>query len=443
MKLNAQFQFNQRNDPQEWCAAISFACNNHIRRNGFTPYQYVIGKSPRIPTSLVEVMEGDDRRLSANSAALFEDGPRRAEQIRAAANRAFFELDTDDAVRRALVGRVRPPRGPFLPGQLVYYWRNSRTKTSSKRMQVSQGWRGPCIVLAREGNSRLHLSYRGVPVLVTPEQTRHASRDEAELIAHEDLLRELSGLQRGSQRGFIDERGNAPGDPQNVEERHPENAQEDIPMDQVNDESEPQQDAPAEPLDHLRSAENEDASHEDEQGHALPPPSREPDTTQVDLRHHHSVEPEPPVARPHVEADIDESMQRPEERDQDNMNRIGRVRPRESDTRETAPVRRRLRRKTAPITTAYPIQQTEDDVAIENRERDAFVAGRTQPIKKGSRELRVIPPEWRDNFAQSDFAEWKKWLSYDAVERPKPEELVGLDKNDVLTFRMIRTDKNE
>ena len=93
-------------------------------------------------------------------------------------------------------------------------------------MQVSQGWRGPCIVLAREGNSRLHLSYRGVPVLVTPEQTRHASRDEAELIAREDLLRELSGLQRGSQRGFIDERGNAPGDPQNADERHPENAQE-------------------------------------------------------------------------------------------------------------------------------------------------------------------------------------------------------------------------
>ena len=96
-----------------------------------------------------------------------------------------------------------------------------------------------------------------------------------------------------------------------------------------------------------------------------------------------------------------------------------------------------------PITTAYLIQQTEDDVAIENCQRDAFVATQTQSIKKGSRELRVIPPEWRDNFAQSDFAEWKKWLSYDAVERPKPEELVGLEKYDVLTFRMIRTDKNE
>ena len=76
-------------------------------------------------------------------------------------------------------------------------------------------------------------------------------------------------------------------------------------MDQVNDEFESQQDAPAEPLDPLRSAENEDASHEDEQGHALLPPSREPDTSQVDLGPHHSVEPEPPVARPHVEADID------------------------------------------------------------------------------------------------------------------------------------------
>ena len=50
-------------------------------------------------------------------------------------------------------------------------------------------------------------------------------------------------------------------------------------------------------------------------------------------------------------------------------------------------------------------------MAIENRKRDASVARRTQPI-----------------FAQSDFAEWKKWLSYDAVERPKLEELCWFGK---------------
>ena len=161
------------------------------RFHAISIYNWEVAADPNVSC------RSDGRRTIADSARtarlFFEDGPRRAEQTRAAANRAFFELDTDDAVRRALVGRVRPPRGPFLPGQLVYDWRNSRTKAFSKRMQVSQGWRGPCIVLAREGNSGLHLSYRGVPVLVTPQQTRHASRDEAELIAHEDLLRELSG----------------------------------------------------------------------------------------------------------------------------------------------------------------------------------------------------------------------------------------------------------
>ena len=157
-------------------------------------------------------------------------------------------------------------------------------------------------------------------MLVTPEQTRHASRDEAELIAHEDLLRELSGFQRGSQRGFIDERGNAPGDPHHAEERHPENVQEDIHMDQVDDESGSQQDAHAEPLDPLRSAENEDASHEDEQRHALSLSSREPDTSQADPGPQRSAGPEPLDARLHVEANPDDSMLQPEGRDQDNTN---------------------------------------------------------------------------------------------------------------------------
>eukprot|EP00959_Pyramimonas_sp_CCMP1952_P460854 9480563-Pyramimonas_sp.AAC.1 len=71
----------------------------------------------------MEAMVSDQRQLAAQSAALFEDGRRRAEQIRAAAKWAFFELDSDDAVRRASVGRVRPPLGPFVPGQLAFYWR--------------------------------------------------------------------------------------------------------------------------------------------------------------------------------------------------------------------------------------------------------------------------------------------------------------------------------
>ncbi|CAK0822266.1 unnamed protein product, partial [Prorocentrum cordatum] len=213
-RLNRDVQLTKSDDPSAWTSVIASTCNNHIRRNGFTPYQYVLGRSPNVPASLIEAieaMEGHRRQLAAQSAALFEDGPRRAEQIRAAANRAMVELDSNDAVRRASVGRVRPPRGPLVLGQLAFYWREVK-HVKSKRLQGEHGWRGPAIVLAAEGDTRLHLSYRGAPALATPEQVRHASRGEAEMVENEDLVRQLSQWREGPalQKGFVDERGPGP-----------------------------------------------------------------------------------------------------------------------------------------------------------------------------------------------------------------------------------------
>ena len=150
-------------DPWEWATTIANSQNHHLRRNEFTPYQFVLGKSPKVPTSLTEEGESDDSRLAAQSAALFESGPRRAEQIRAAANRSFFELDTD---------------------------RHPRSKVMSRRLAGYVGWRGPCMVLAKEGHSKMYLSYRGVPVMVTPEQCRHMSKSEADAVGVDDLFRE-------------------------------------------------------------------------------------------------------------------------------------------------------------------------------------------------------------------------------------------------------------
>ncbi|CAK0849524.1 unnamed protein product [Prorocentrum cordatum] len=168
-------------------------------------------------------MEGDQRQLAAQSAALFEGGPRRAEQIRAAANRALFELDSNDAVRRATVGRVRQPRGPFVPGLLVFYWRVVKHVKSS-RLQGEHGRRGPAIALAAEGHARLRLSYRGAPLLATPEQARHASRGEAEMVENEDLARQLSQWRGGPtlQKGFVDERGPGPDGLGGQRDRRPE-----------------------------------------------------------------------------------------------------------------------------------------------------------------------------------------------------------------------------
>ena len=84
--------------------------------------------------------------------------------------------------------------------------------------------------------------------------------------------------------------------------------------------------------------------------------------------------------------------------------------------------------------------------AVKNRMRDAFVARRMEnksaKPKKG-KELRMIPAEWKEDFAKSDRDEWKKWISYDAVEWPSDAELKGIDLSGVLSFRMLRTDKND
>ncbi|CAK0803467.1 unnamed protein product [Prorocentrum cordatum] len=174
-RLSHDVQLTKNDDPHAWTSVIARTCNNQIRRNGFTPYKYVPGRSPGILASLIEAMEGEQRQLASQSAALFEEGPRRAGQIRAAANRAFFELDSDGAVRRAMVGRVRPPRGPFAPGQLVFYWREVK-HAKSKRLQGEHGWRGTAIALATEGHTRLHLSYRDAGACATRIPERGARR---------------------------------------------------------------------------------------------------------------------------------------------------------------------------------------------------------------------------------------------------------------------------
>ena len=67
-------------------------------------------------------------------------------------------------------------------------------------------------MLALEGHTRMHLSYRGVPVLVTPDQVRHVRRGESEMVEQEDLIRQITQWRGGPtlQKGFIDERGPPP-----------------------------------------------------------------------------------------------------------------------------------------------------------------------------------------------------------------------------------------
>ncbi|CAK0903395.1 unnamed protein product, partial [Prorocentrum cordatum] len=385
-RLNRDVQLTKDDDPHVWTSVITSTCNNHIRRNGFTPYQCVLGRSPGILASLIEAMEGDQRQLASQSAALFEEGPRSAEQIRAAANQAFFELDSDDAIRRAMVGRVRPPRGPFVPGQLVFYWREVK-HVKSRRLQGDHGWRGPAIVLATEGHARLHLSYRGVPVLVTPEQVRHASRSEAEMVENEDMVRQLSHWRGGPtlQKGFIDERGPGPDGSDKTGVR--------------------------------RERGEKDSDHEDGVIHAR----RAYLHLETYLKYHHYRE-EDRFLHNKLQTHL--------------LWQLGRGTP---------------WTWTRWLRQVFRINSNQSELSNQNLRHDSATSERfprtettnKQVTPKKGREIRSTPQEWKAAFDASDLEEWRKWVEYDAVDWPTEEELAGVDKTAILPMRRVRTDKNE
>ena len=88
-------------------AIVCQAKNSMLRRGGFSPMQWVLGRSLRAPGSLTE--EGEADRLQVHEAAL---DPRsqfsRVQALRTTAQQAFIQEDADAHVRRGMLGRSRP-----------------------------------------------------------------------------------------------------------------------------------------------------------------------------------------------------------------------------------------------------------------------------------------------------------------------------------------------
>ena len=80
---------------------------------------------------------------------------RKSLEIRTRARKAFLLTDNDQAIRRALLRRSCPMRGPYNPGQMVMYWvRRHRTSR-----QEAGRWHGPARVIHQESPSAVWLSH--------------------------------------------------------------------------------------------------------------------------------------------------------------------------------------------------------------------------------------------------------------------------------------------
>ena len=88
---------------------------------------------------------------------------------------AAIETEANAKITKTLIGRSRPMRGNYVPGDVVYYWR-----ARSGVHQAQSQWLGPARVIGIEGGN-VWVSHRATAIKCAKEQLRMASPAEREM----------------------------------------------------------------------------------------------------------------------------------------------------------------------------------------------------------------------------------------------------------------------
>ena len=196
-------------DAWSWVSQITKTSNQFLKYDGFSPNQSEFGKEPRIPDG---ILTDEQNRVVVQRRMTMDSGARRVEHIRRTAEVEMQKLDDVTTLSEAMARRLKHNHSPgYSKGDIVYYCRNVTSK-SAIQSRV-HGWRGPCILLDKEGLRRIYVGTYGSVILVLPEQLRHASLDEMlAMESMEDMARAMGDdLATKQQMGYLDERGPGPG----------------------------------------------------------------------------------------------------------------------------------------------------------------------------------------------------------------------------------------
>ncbi|OLP87512.1 Copia protein [Symbiodinium microadriaticum] len=146
--------------------AVSSAKNRLAKVSGYSPFQHVFGAQPNDPEDLLYGPHANN----PNEEAIIDDRHAQEVAIRSAARAAFFHVQTDERVRRALSGRTRVTSRAPECGERVFYYR--KTKNNKRGM-----WMGPGTVIGYEGVNAW-VTRGGRCVLCAPEHLRLATPEE-------------------------------------------------------------------------------------------------------------------------------------------------------------------------------------------------------------------------------------------------------------------------
>ena len=149
------------------------AKNSLSRHQGYAPEQIVLGKPTDVPASLTS-----DEQSGAHSFALGDsleaEKFRKQLEVRSLARRTFLLVDNDHAMRRALLRKSCPARGPFEVGHQVMYW----MKNPKVGRLGSGRWHGPAKVICVESPSAIWISHIHRVFKCASESLRPASLRE-------------------------------------------------------------------------------------------------------------------------------------------------------------------------------------------------------------------------------------------------------------------------
>lgn len=96
-----------------------FAKNTLVRRCGASPAQWVYGRQPKIPAALLSEPEAVEAKQSMENS----DAYLQIEMARHEAIKCFADFEFDQALRKAMLRKGRPFRGPLEVGQKIAYYR--------------------------------------------------------------------------------------------------------------------------------------------------------------------------------------------------------------------------------------------------------------------------------------------------------------------------------
>ena len=154
-------------------SAVNSAKNNLVRKSGFSPSQWVLGKSIRLPTDLTE--DSEAVRLGALSLSMNPSNQFYLKtKLRFAAREAFMQVSNSEALKRAELRKVKPSRGPFDVGRYVFYFDASDT------VPGPACWRGVARVIGKEGTHTVWIAHRGIILAVSPEHLAFADDHEVQ-----------------------------------------------------------------------------------------------------------------------------------------------------------------------------------------------------------------------------------------------------------------------